>query len=200
MIKKNVYRLLSIVFICCIVFQGLFYFSFLRSQSAKQGEKQETTAEQSAYPVQHATETILKPGASYTCISYFTKEQTTSRQEGTIASAFVGWTREEFEEYLKGYMTQERQEQKELLSVELLQFSANGITIKKTYRSEQQWKYLLVVEKNQIVVYDAKWENKYEETGIDVRTLCEEERDKLNEGIYVADEGELYGILEDYSS
>ena len=56
------------------------------------------------------------------------------------------------------------------------------------------------MENNEVVIYDEKWEKRYEQTGIFIEDLGEEEKNKLMEGIYVKDEAELYSILEDYSS
>jgi len=67
-------------------------------------------------------------------------------------------------------------------------------------RINQNMHFLLVVEDNEIVVYDAKWKNVYERTGIQIQGLMQEEQEKLIQGMYVKDEKELYSILEDYSS
>ena len=81
-----------------------------------------------------------------------------------------------------------------------MSFSSDYIQIEKVYAPKQKYKYLLVVENNEVVIYDEKWEKRYEQTGIFIEDLGEEEKNKLMEGIYVKDEAELYSILEDYSS
>ena len=72
--------------------------------------------------------------------------------------------------------------------------------MQKIYESKAKYQFLLVVENNEVVIYDEKWENQYEKTGITTERLSEKEKNKLMKGIYVKDEKELYSILEDYSS
>ncbi|MFW5630676.1 MAG: hypothetical protein ACOCM4_00085 [Acetivibrio ethanolgignens] len=115
----------------------------------------------------------------------------------------LGKNREELIEYLSAYMEELPLEefQKGLLSYELLSFSADRIVLRKTYDSGQVgYEYYIAVFDNEVVVYYSDKKTVYEYTGISVTNLPEIELRKLNYGIYVKNQEELYGILENYSS
>ena len=58
----------------------------------------------------------------------------------------------------------------------------------------------MIAEENEIVVYYSDKKRVFEYTGLMIDSLPEEELLKLEQGFYVKDKEELYGILENYSS
>lgn len=115
----------------------------------------------------------------------------------------LGRNREEVIEYLAEYMEELPIDefQKGLLSFELLSFSADRLSLRKTYDSNQVgFEYYVAVFDNEVVVYYSDKKTVFEYTGIFTENLPETELRKLNYGIYVKDQEELYGILENYSS
>ncbi len=115
----------------------------------------------------------------------------------------LGRNREEVIAYLAAYMEELPLEefQKGLLSYELLSFSADKLVLRKTYDSGQvKYEYYIALFDNEVVVYYSDKKTVFEYTGISAEHLPETELRKLNYGIYVKDQEELYGILENYSS
>lgn len=150
--------------------------------------------------VNQADDILLQPEAEYVCVIYNRDTGEQTRECGTISSEFIGCNRKDVEKYLEEYMENTSKEEG-LVSFEMTSFSSEALHVKKVYETDKsEYAFLLVVEDNEIVVYDAKWENVYERTGIQIQGLMQEEQEKLIQGMYVKDEKELYSILEDYSS
>ena len=208
--KKRIYVCISVLSIFCILFQSLSYISYRAARESKNKQLESVVQEKgeaelgqaTVLPVLQATEVLLQSGAEYVCINYNTVTGDRTREKGSVRSDFVGWTREEVLQYMKDYLENMSEEEKKrgLVSFELLSFSAESLHVKKTYTPKQQYEFLLVVEDNEVIVYDGEWKNIYEKTGIDASMLDEEARKGLSKGIYVKDQEELYSILEDYSS
>lgn len=66
--------------------------------------------------------------------------------------------------------------------------------------SEPIYKYLLKQYAGKVVVYEANGENCLFETDLELQKLPVEARLKMEKGIYLMDERELYNFLESYSS
>lgn len=116
---------------------------------------------------------------------------------------FVGFTRDELAEYLNTYIEEmpNIEKNKGLVSYDLISFSNDKIVLRKTYDSKQaEYKYFMIGEGNEIVVYYSDKKRVFEYTGLMLDTLPKKELKKLTEGFYVKDKEELYGILENYSS
>ena len=201
--KKKAYVYISIISVCCILFQLAFYFGYKNYEQKKMEQLQsEQEARKETVSVGTNQAIVLNHSAEFTCKYYNKKKKKKWEETGKVASAFVGWNREELQKYLQDYLAEPPSEEQEkgLAGYDLLSFSSDYIQIEKVYAPKQKYKYLLVVENNEVVIYDEKWEKRYEQTGIFIEDLGEEEKNKLMEGIYVKDEAELYSILEDYSS
>lgn len=139
------------------------------------------------------------------CILEIYDKGTGQQVEGKLSDReeILGKNREEVMEYLAAYMEDLPVEefQKGLLSYELLSFCADRIVLRKTYDSTQiGYEYYVAVFDNEVVVYYSDKKTVLEYTGISIENLPETELRKLNYGIYVKNEEELYGILENYSS
>lgn len=208
--KKWIYWCIACTSVCCILFQVIFYVSFVNMTERKQEKEQieqqakgmetPSTTMEDVLTVNGADEMLLQPEAEYVCDIYNrdTKEQT--RETGRIPTSFVGCNREDIENYLEEYV-EHNSDEENLVSYEMTLFSSDELHVKKIYETDKsEYAFLLVVEDNEIVVYDAKWENLYERTGIQIQGLLQEEQEKLVNGMYVKDKKELYSILEDYSS
>lgn len=121
----------------------------------------------------------------------------------SILEKFVGYTRDELAEYLNTYMEEmpNIEKNKGLVSYDLVSFSNDKIVLRKTYDSKQaEYKYFMIGQGNEIVVYYSDKKRVFEYTGLMLDTLPKKELKKLITGFYVKDKAELYGILENYSS
>ena len=85
-----------------------------------------------------------------------------------------------------GVLTEENQNQKE-----------EALTISQTY---VYYPYYLKEEYGRLVVYEAKTQTIYAQTGIETEYLPVEIQEDLKSGIFFESEEELYNFLESYSS
>lgn len=204
-LRKKIYLYVGLISFFCIIFQIIFYFGYI---GKKQNKLQETRIESNdredkkAMSVDSNSQVVLKPNARFLCDYYDQSTKKKWQEEGMIADVFIGWSRKEIQDYLRDYLKTppKEEEEKGLKGYELVSFSSDSIQMQKMYESKSKYQFLLVVENNEVVIYDEKWENQYEKTGISTERLSEKEKNKLMKGIYVKDEKELYSILEDYSS
>ena len=204
--KTKIWWYIAGVFFFCIIFEALYFQAFYKSyqEKDKPGEqKVQQSQQEETVPVNRQEENTLSEQTKYLCVIYNKDTQQIERKEGKIAQQFVGWKREDMERYLANYMKKKNgiEGEEGLVAYEMLAFSSDMVCVEKIYEdTSSEYKYRMVVEDNEIVVYDEKWENLVEKTGIDVRNLSQEEQEKLVQGMLIKDEETLYGILEDYSS
>ena len=94
------------------------------------------------------------------------------------------------EEYLAG-----------LQSMEVASFSSSHLTVKKEYDVQKvTYKYYLIADEGEVVVYYGDKKTVYERTGISYDSLPKAERNRLKQGVRVKNDKELFSILENYSS
>lgn len=130
-------------------------------------------------------------------------ENTNTSSNENVPNEWMGMNRNELIKWLHDYCVSPPLEEvnKGLLSYELVSFSSGQIKAKKTYLKDMViFKYFIGIRNDMVVVYHNDKKTVYEYTGINCKSLPVEEQKKLNYGIYVRDEEQLYGILEDYSS
>lgn len=131
------------------------------------------------------------------------KEQQLTKEIQVLPPEFVGLSREGLLKYLDNYMKNLpiKEYQNGLTAYELLSFSGNTITLRKTYNSSFKGNIFFVTLQNDlIVVYYSDLKSVYEYTGISSEALSDEARDTLVTGIYVKDVEELYDVLSAYTS
>lgn len=150
-----------------------------------------------------ATRNRITPSTRYKLEQYDVVTNQVTEEIQNIPDYLLGLTREEVIGYLSSYMSNLplSEQQKGLQAYELVSFSEEEVTIKKTYNSDAVlYKYCMVVRDGMVVVYYCDKKTVYEYTGISYLDLPEEEQQKLMDGIYIETDEELYGILENYSS
>lgn len=143
------------------------------------------------------------PSTKYILETYNMKTDTTSRQELNPPAYLVGLTRQEVIDYLASYMKDLplSEYNKGLISADLLYFSDEEVIIRKTYNEDfLPYRYYVVIKDGYIVVYNSDLKSIYRYTSIEAKTLPEEDRMELMQGIYVNSLDELYSLLESYSS
>lgn len=199
--KRIVFYVFSF-FLAVGVLTGTYYYSYQRAArhakentniiEAEQVEEADTRKQDMVWPDTECVLEIYDRGTGQKVTGKL------SDREGIL-----GKNREELLQYLSSYMEDMPidEYQKGLLAYELLSFSADRIVLRKTYDSGQVgYAYYIAVFDNEVVVYYSDKKTVYEYTGISAENLPETELRKLNYGIYVKNEEELYGILENYSS
>lgn len=193
----KLYICIIVCAICCFLLQGVSFFGFREAIKQKENKEKESAIT----VLEQENKEFLAPGAYCRYLIQNPENGEEIIKEETLASAFVGWKRKELENYIKEYNQIEKQKHNGNITLELVEFSEKGIVVRKRVNDRgQNYKFIVVVESGQVVVYDAKWENKYEDTNIMAKNLSVEEQIKLSKGIKVKDEKELYAMLENYSS
>lgn len=152
-----------------------------------------------------AVQDVIKvlPSTKYILEIYDMKSDTTTRQELNPPAHLVGLTRQEVIDYLASYMKDLplSEYNKGLISAELIYFSDEEMVIRKSYNEDfLPYRYYVVIKDGYIVVYNSDLKSIYRYTSIDAKSLPEEDRLELIQGIYVNSLDELYSLLESYSS
>ena len=130
-------------------------------------------------------------------------EDTLSEKYLSVPDELIGLNRSQLVVYVTNYMLDIPAEdmEKGLSAFEIVSYSPEKVVLRKTYNDDLiPYKYFIVVFDGLITVYYSDKKTVYEYTDIDIKNLPEEEQKKLNYGIDVKDQEELYGILENYSS
>lgn len=143
------------------------------------------------------------PSTKYTLETYNMNTDTTTTQELNPPAYLVGLTRQEIIDYLVSYMKDLplSEYNKGLISAELISFSNDEIIIRKSYNEDfLPYRYYVVIKDGYIVVYNSDLKSVYRYTSIEAKTLPEEDRLELMQGIYINSLDELYSLLESYSS
>ena len=83
---------------------------------------------------------------------------------------------------------------------QMIEETQESIVENNTETQEQDDMFYIVEKDNRLVVYEAKTEAFYMETGIVIQDLPTELREDLKKGIYFKTESDLYDFLESYSS
>jgi hypothetical protein len=146
---------------------------------------------------------IVLPSTKYILETYNMKSDTTVKEELNPPADLVGLTREEVITYLDEYMKDMTLSEynKGLISYELVSFSGDKLEIKKIYNEDfVPFRFYVVVKEGFVVVYNSDLKSIYSYTHIEAKSLPEEDRIALSQGIYVNSLDELYALLESYSS
>lgn len=112
-----------------------------------------------------------------------------------LSLAFIKFnnTKKEYELKLADH-TQLTEETEEQETHELLETESD------TTQEENEYMFCILEKDNQLVVYEAKTDKFYMETGINTQDLPIEIQEHLKNGIFLKTESDLYDFLESYSS
>lgn len=193
-----------------IMMSACYYFSYehalhdFSKDTAKQKKSQVNVEfQKEAEEAGRHNENTVSPDAEYTLQIYdMATDKTTSRQEN-IPNAMVGLNRAQVIGYLNDYMQDIpiSEYNKGLVSFNLESFASDKVIVKKTYNSQAiVYKYYLQNCDNEVVVYYSDKKTVYENTGISVSSLPEEDQTQLKYGVYIKDDKELASTLESYTS
>ena len=171
---------------------------FLAAQPTPTTATEDTSVEAAA----QASIQIL-PSTKYVLEIMNRKTGTSETESLNMPGHLVGLTKEEVEEYLTNYMRDLTLSEynKGLISYELTNFSDKELHLRKIYDEDTvPYRFYVAVKNGFVVVYNSDLKSVFEYTGIEAKTLPEEDRIALSMGIYVNNEEELYALLESYSS
>lgn len=165
--------------------------------------KTEDTQQDETQAVVKQPDTVILPTTQYILETYDRKTDNVTTEELSAPGYLVGLTKEGVIDYLTEYMKDLTLSEynKGLISFELKNFSAEQIVLRKTYDEDTvPFRFYVVIKNGYVVVYNSDLKSVFKYTYIDAKTLPEEERIKLSQGIYVNSEEELYSLLESYTS
>lgn len=143
-------------------------------------------------------------GEAVLVLQSYNKQNTTTVEETLdIPSQFIGMSREQVVAYLEDYMENLSLEEylEGLCAYEMISFSSEKLVLKKTFDTDAiEFRFYVIAENNEVVVYYSDKKTVYQYTGISVDSLYAEEQNQLKYGILIKDEKELFGLLENFSS
>lgn len=116
---------------------------------------------------------------------------------------YLGMDREQFLTAMENYENFPPLSEMErgFVSLEVLSFSAERVVVRMNYRYVQPGEgFYLAVQNHEVVVYLEDQKTVYMNTGIMLESLPEELQLEIIDMLYVEGEGNLYSILESYSS
>lgn len=122
-----------------------------------------------------------------------------------VPGKYIGMDRESFVDAMVSYEMSPplEEQQRGLISVDVLSFSGERVLIRKNYQTIQEPEeelFYLVAENNYITVYKEDMSNVYLYTDIRVESLPETLQEEIIQKKLVSGQGALYHFLESYSS
>ena len=192
-------------FIVLMIVITAFVIVFPKMKSSKNDENREI-----AYSVTESEETNLAVSVKQnvtTCDTIYQVEAYKGKEYKSLTEAlpfsFLGLTREELEKKIQQYGISPSFEdkQKGLMTIELLSFHPEKITVKKVYAMEEEKiVYYIKVIDYQLVVYRSDKEEIYMPTDLTLHMLPEEVQQEVIAVKCFNEISEVYDFLESYSS
>lgn len=166
-------------------------------QSIRQG--QESVAADSKSPDVITCDTV------FVIEEYDKNTEMTAEHEEEIPGKYIGMDRESFVDAMEAYELSPplAEQQRGLISVEVLSFSGSRVLIRKSYcfvSEPEETVFYLVTEDHYITVYTQDMQNVYLYTDICVEELPEELQEEIIQKKLISGEADLYHFLESYSS
>lgn len=156
--------------------------------------------------IQEVVETkqdIITCNTVFNVREYDMESDTSVEQDQPLPAKYLGMDRESFEEAVREYELSPPLEEQEkgLVSVELLSFSGAKVTVQKNYEEPAVKEgFYLVAEDNSVVVYRTDMKTVYLYTEITMDSLPQEVQDEIIHVKYMESETKLFDFLESYSS
>lgn len=205
---RKAYIYLTSFFLLITVFSLCYYYSFQRM--VKQSEYKNSSisspiskSDNDSINTDSSKKTVLVTSAKYTLELYDVDKKSTITNDYSLPEEFIGQNREQVVQYLKNASLQISDEDKAngFVSIELEDFSKDRIIVRKVFDSSKiNYEYYIIVKDGNLVVYDKDKRNIIDETDIQFESLSTQDQKQIMDGLYMANQEELYGTLESYSS
>lgn len=195
---KRKYLYVSSFFALATIFTLMFF-----TDQQKENTNKEQLEKQNAETVDTVKEIRVNASTKYVIENYDGTTGVTTTEEETVPAEIAGMSREELEQYVRDYnqTTDVERTAEEPDQMELISFSKEKVVVREIYEGAEEEKgFYLKAANGEVIIYHNDQVTPYENTGILTEILPQEEQIKLQEGFYVADEKELYSILENLSS
>lgn len=147
---------------------------------------------------------VITPSTKYRLQNYDIKNGTMTEEVKDASPGYlVGLNRVEVIEYLYDYMQDLTlsEYEKGLTNFELIRFSKDEVTIRKTYNIDKvENQFYITTQNDFIVIYYGDAKTVYEYTNLSIANLTQFEKMQLENGIFAKDINEVYALLENYTS
>lgn len=197
---KKSYLFMSSFFVIGTIITLVFFWSY---RAYDEGTQEVSPPQQQVNTVDTVQEPRVTAAMKYVVEVYDGTTGIVTTEENTVPAELAGLTREELESYITNYnRTIEHNGVADGPdSMELISFSKDRVVIREVYSgAEEETGFFLKIDNEEVVIFHNDKVTPYEYTGIQSEVLPEDERNKLLEGYFVADERELYAVLENLSS
>lgn len=207
---------LTICVAFCVFFLGFFsnslyvkWFYPNRSQAKELENVEETLPAESSSmeelldEVAQVDDTIITCNTNFQVIEYDLSSDNRVEETQPLPAKYLGMDRETFSQNIEDYEISPPLEELEkgLISVEIINFSSQRITIQKNYQPPTiKDGYYLVSEDNYVIVYCTDMKTVYLYTEIPMEELPQAVQDEIIQVKYIESEANLYDFLESYSS
>lgn len=197
--KRNIIFAVSALSIGVLSGLGVYFYQYFYPEKYVKNEQGEyvnisVDASNDTFPVSQST--------TFEIQHYYPDENRTLTEQIDTIPVLIGSDKEEVLDYLEEYMnhlTKEEQE-KGLVSYELISYRENHISLRKTYKKEEVKGYYAKSFNGTIVILNGDEKTVYEYTQIPINILPEELQEKVISGYYLETDEALYNFLENYSS
>lgn len=142
------------------------------------------------------------PNTAYVEESYDIADAIYQDRQMDMPKEYIGLTRLELLNKLQEFMKEPPKAEVDqgLVSVTLNTFSETLVKIRKVYDNKDHYAYFLTEKGGYVVVYTNDKKTLVDQTGILISDLTKEEQKELENGVYLDDLDQLYGLLESYTS
>lgn len=200
--KRTLY---IICFVVLVLGLTVAYSVSYRNLVQKRSESEEET-EQSGeeIPAASAKASIVQEDMYYVEEQVHLPAGTTSENREAIPAEWIGLSRTELEEQLQEYAAHPpvKEEAAGLCSYEIIAFTADSLVVRKTYRRAQEptKEYYLRLLEGELQVYGQDQTTLLFDTGISGADLLPEDRQALEQGVYLDSIWDVYHFLESCTS
>lgn len=192
---------------CCVCYMYS-YDHFYGKNSTNQANTKDSPNycdEQEVLNVANQEIPIIKSDTEIEIVQYDLEKHELSTINTAPWTEIIGLDRLGLNAYLSNYLSSPGKEDKDLGLVEyyMISFSSEKVVLRKNFRlveNDEDFKYLIAIKDNVVIVYMSDRKTIFEYTNIHAYALPPDVLDKLNTGIEIYHEEDLYSFLETYSS
>lgn len=162
--------------------------------------------ESQALAANDSQEIYISSRMDYLLQTYDAAQESLTEQEQKVPVEMYGLTREDLESYLLSLAEEENKslqaaEDNRQVSYQLMAFSRDSFTVRKTYtETKPEYALFVIAENGFLTAYTGDLKSVYEYTEIPLGDFPLEQQAMLTKGVYMKTLSDYYDFLETYSS
>lgn len=200
--KKIAYvaAFVSLSFLFVAAYYCCYYYASNRLQVDISGSADNSTEiKEQLTDVNAASGDVVNDKTEYILETYNIDSETITKETLKVPAEYLGMNRDEMIDYLSVY--RESMSKENISNIQLVSFSKSCIIIRKSIKEDtSKYSYWVTADKGIVIVYKADKKEVYLDTGIDLLSLENEDREKINKGFYIENIKTLYNYLETITS